>query len=83
MNSNEKAVKLVKITFDKIAKASKYKGIKNGDDKKFGLIEKIAKEISIEYVNEMIAEFKNSDSLYATNYLVEYWEQVKQEIENL
>ena len=48
---------------------------------------KIKRELSIECsivaVDEMIKEFKNSDSLYATKFLADYWQSVKTELEIL
>ena len=41
------------------------------------------KQCAIIAVDEMISEFKKSDSLYATKFLGAYWQQVKQEIESL
>ena len=34
-------------------------------------------------VDEMIKEFKKSDSLYATKFLADYWQSVKTELEKL
>ena len=42
-----------------------------------------AKECAIVAVDEMIKEFKNSDSLYATKFLADYWQSVKTELEIL
>ena len=42
-----------------------------------------AKECAIIVVDEMIKEFKNSDSLYATKFLADYWQSVKTELEKL
>ena len=42
-----------------------------------------AVKCAIVAVDEMIKEFKNSDSLYATNFLADYWQEVKTELKKL
>lgn len=48
---------------------------------------KIKRELAIQCaiiaVDEMINEFKKSDSLYATRFLADYWQEVKSELEKL
>lgn len=44
---------------------------------------KSAVSCAIIAVDEIIKEFKNSDSLYATNFLAAYWAEVKNELEKL
>ena len=41
------------------------------------------KNCAIIAVDEMINEFKKSDSLYATRFLADYWQAVKNELEKL
>ena len=45
--------------------------------------EQDAVKCAIVAVDEMIKEFKNSDSLYATKFLADYWQSVKTELETL
>jgi hypothetical protein len=83
MEAKKKAVQLVKITFEKVANASNYKGVQKDGGKQFGIIEDLSKKIALDFVNEMIKEFEKSDSLYATNFLANYWKDVKSEIVGL
>ncbi len=92
MSSKEKANELVKETFEIIANASNYKGVKNGDDKKFGIIEDLSKKVAINFVNEIInvcpyiskKDCETVEQLRANdNQFMSYWEKVKQEIKNL
>lgn len=80
MESKKKAVQLVKITFEKVANASNYKGLRKDGGEQFAIIEELSKKIAIDFVNEMIKEFEKSDSMYATNFLANYWKDVKSEI---
>lgn len=80
MKAQNKALQLIKITFERLAKTTNYKGINEDGGKKFGILEDLSKKIAIDFVEEMIKEFKKSDSLYATNFLAKYWIDVKNEI---
>ena len=43
----------------------------------------LSKQCALIAVDEMISEFNKSDSLFATNFLTVYWNEVRKEIENL
>lgn len=79
MIPKEKSIKLVKITFEKVANASNYKGVLNDGGKKFVLIEDLSKKIAIEFVDEIVKEFEKSDLAHATKY----WRDVHSEINSL
>jgi hypothetical protein len=84
MNTKEKAVKLVKITFEKVANATNYKSVKNDGGKTFGIIEDLSKKIAKDFIKETISELKefdNSDG-YAQSR-IEYWENVQNEMDAL
>ena len=84
MNQKQKATQLVKISFNKIADASSYKGIKNGDDKQFKIIEDLSKKIAKDFINEIVNELKSvgQKDKYIQNRL-DFWESVNLEIDEL
>ena len=71
------------MTFEPIANATNYKGIKNGDDKKFGQIEAIAKKVAKTFVKEIITESEKYE--YGHPVLLgkrkEFWQNVLSEID--
>lgn len=84
MNAKQKAVKLVKITFEKVANATNYKGVQKDGGKTFGIIEDLSKKIAKDFIKEIISELKefdNSDG-YAQSR-IEYWENVQNEMDAL
>jgi hypothetical protein len=84
MKANKKAVKLVKITFEKIANATNYKCVKNDGGKIFGIIEDLSKKIAKDFIKETISEleeFDNSDG-YAQGR-IDYWRNVESELDSL
>jgi len=84
MKAKEKAVKLVKITFEKVANATNYKGVKNDGGKLFGVIEDLSKKIAKDFIKETISELKefdNSDG-YAQSR-IDYWQNVESEMDSL
>ena len=83
MDEKEKAIKLVQITFGKIADASAYRGVHFDGGKKFSIIEGLSKKIAINIIEEIVNEIKRSDDL-TQDYLIEsYLERVVSEIANL
>ena len=85
MTPKKKALELIKVTFEPIANATNYKGVKNGDDKKFGQIENIAKNVAKKIVNEIIEERYNFRKK-ATNYnnnRIKFWQNVLVEIDGI
>ena len=77
MNAKEKAVKLVKISFDKIAKATNYKGVAHDKGFKFGLLNDLSKAIALDYVNEIIQVITNIETEHACGFNSYYWQEVK------
>lgn len=71
MTPQEKALKLIKITFERMAKATNYKGVEKDGGKHFGILEDISKKIAIDFISEI-----NKENLINTPY----WEYVKSEI---
>jgi len=83
MTSKEKALELIKVTFEPIANATNYKGVKNGDDKKFEVIEEVSKNVAKKFVNEIIEErFREKVSKY-NNDRIKFWQNVLIEIEGM
>lgn len=85
MTAKKKALELIKVTFEPIANATNYKGIKNGDDKKFGQIEDIAKNVAKKFVNEIIKErydFREKATKY-NNDRIKFWQNVLVEIDGM
>ena len=84
MKAKEKAVKLVKITFEKVANATNYKGVKNDGGKTFSIIEDLSKKIAKDFIKETISELKEFDNLdgYAQSR-IEFWENVQSEMDAL
>lgn len=84
MKSKEKAEKLVKITFEKIANSTNYISVKNDGGKTFFIIEKLSKNIAKDFIKEIISELKEFDnSVFYAQSRIEYWENVKNEIDAL
>ena len=83
MTSKEKALELIKVTFEPIANATNYKGVKNGDDKEFEVMEEISKNVAKKFVNEIIEErFREKVSKY-NNDRIKFWKNVLVEIEGM
>ena len=61
----------------------KYLSLNDNFNKPIITDEQDAVKCAIVAVDEMIKEFKNSDSLYATKILADYWQSVKTELETL
>ena len=61
----------------------KYLSLNDNFNKPIITDEQDAVKCAIVAVDEMIKEFKNSDSLYATKFLADYWQSVKTELETL
>ena len=81
MTPKEKAVKLVKITFEKVSIATNYKCVKYDGGKTFRIIEDLSKKIAKDLIKETISELKefdNSDG-YAQSR-IDYWPNVQTEI---
>lgn len=77
MTPKEKALEMVNKNFYILSKALNYKGLKKErDEKKFYAIEKLAKDCSIIGVDSCVKHIEFGTSK-------KYWEEVKQEIENL
>lgn len=74
MTPKEKAVKLVKISFDKIAIKTNYKGVLNDKGKQFGILNELSKSIALDYVNEVL-------NILFQHHEIDYWKEVKQEIQ--
>lgn len=84
----EKAVELVKISFDIIVKSVNYKPVQKDGGKSFYAVEKIAKKIALKYVDEIINENHLLDNYHCdfTEKLViraYYWNEVKSKLEKL
>ena len=84
MKTKQKAVELVKITFEKVVKVSNYKSVKNDGGKAFGMIEDLSKKIAKDFIKEILAELKEFDSMdgYSTSR-INYWQEVDMELDNL
>ena len=67
MEEKEEALRLIKISFDKIVKVTDYKG----DDKLFKQIQDIAKQIALDFLTEI--EPTQED----------YWDKVKNHIKSM
>ena len=53
----------------------------SNDNSGYTLSEKTAAKMAIIAVDEIISVLKKSDSLFATNFLANYWIDVKKELE--
>ena len=74
MTPKQEAKELIAQQFDVIAKASNYKGLKSEGEKKFYLIEKIAKECSVITLNKIL------NILNPLTLEYDYWIEVKKEL---
>jgi hypothetical protein len=81
MEAKEKAIELIKITFEKICNSSNYKGVNHDGGKQFSIIEKLSKKIAQEFVDEIIEEVREYADTNFHQERMKYWQEVKKEIE--
>lgn len=84
MNAKQKATELIKISFEKIANATNYKGVKKDGGKSFGIIEDLSKKIAKDYIKIIIKELDNFDRTDGfVQKQIDFWNDVVSEIDAL
>ena len=84
IDAKQKATELIKISFEKIAEASNYKGVKKDGGKYFGIIEDLSKKIAKDYIKIIIREFDNFDRTDVfVQKQIDFWNDVVLEIDAL
>lgn len=80
MTAKEKATELIKISFEKIAKTSNYKGIQKDGGKLFYIIEDLSKKIAKDYIKIILEELNNTSCFQEKT---KYWNDVILEIDTI
>lgn len=84
MTPKEKATQLIKISFEKIANASNYKGVQKDGGKSFGIIENLSKKIAKDYIKIIVKEIDNFDRTDVfVQKQIDFWNDVVSEIDGL
>ena len=84
MKAKQKATELIKISFEKIANASKYKGVQKDGGKSFGIIEDLSKKIAKDYIKIIVKEIDNFDRTDGfVQKQIDFWNDVVSEIDGL
>jgi len=84
MNAKQKATELIKISFEKIANASNYKGVQKDGGKSFGVIENLSKKIAKDYIKIIVKEIDNFDRTDGfVQKQIDFWDNVVSEIDGL
>lgn len=84
MNAKHKATELIKISFEKIANASNYKGVQKDAGKSFGIIEDLSKKIAKDYIKLIVKEIDNFDRTDGfVQKQIDFWNDVVSEIDGL
>ncbi len=84
MKAKLKATELIKISFEKIANASNYKGVQKDWGKSFGVIEDLSKKIAKDYIKIIVKEIDNFDRTDGfVQKQIDFWNDVVSEIDAL
>jgi hypothetical protein len=84
MKAKLKATELIKISFEKIANASNYKGVQKDGGKSFGVIEDLSKKIAKDYIKIIVKEIDNFDRTDGfVQKQIDFWNDVVSEIDAL
>jgi hypothetical protein len=84
MKAKQKATELIKISFEKIANASNYKGVQKDDGKSFSIIEDLSKKIAKDYIKIIVSEIDNFDRTDGfVQKQIDFWNNVVLEIDAL
>ncbi len=82
MKAKLKATELIKISFEKIANASNYKGVQKDEGKSFGVIEDLSKKIAKDYIKIIVKEIDNFDRTDGfVQKQIDFWNDVVSEID--